>query len=137
MASSWLLFVAAVITLIALLVGGYSWWLEQQHSAGSFIEELDHTGYMSELELETPEREVYDKMAEAYAMDPPRVSIDQLSSALLRRAIAVVPFIERVEKDRPSVAKLSKNGYIPAEVVEEVCVCVCVRACVCAAETSS
>lgn len=119
MATSSLLALAAALTLLAILIGGYLWWQEQHRASTSYIQELDDQAYM-DVCLDTPERETYDKMAAAFEEDPRRVSNDMLSGALLRRAIAIVPYIERIEKDRPSVHRLSKNAVIPFSIVDEL-----------------
>lgn len=119
MGTSVLLALAAVVTLIALAIGGYVWWREQLHATTSYVDELDDKSYI-DLDFDTAERETYAKMAEAYAEDPRRVSNDMLSGALLRRAMAMVPHIERVERDRPSVHRLSQNSYIPFSIVDEL-----------------
>jgi hypothetical protein len=119
MATFALIVLAVLVTLLCMAIGAYYYWREQQLAEHSFIDELDDTAYM-DVDLHTPERELYDKMSAAFIEDPPRVTRDQLSGALLRRAMAIVPYIERVEKDRPSVRKLSQNNYIPFSIVDEL-----------------
>lgn len=119
MATSTLIALAAVVTLIAMLIGGYAFYVEQKNASRSRIDELDDEAFVN-VDLDTAERETYDKMSEAHAEDPRRVSSDQLCGALLRRAMAVVPYIERVERDRPRLHRLSTHSYIPQSMLDEM-----------------
>ena len=88
MAASSLVVVAAVLTIFAIAAGGYFLWKETSASTVSYIDALDDQAF-GELNWDTPERRVFEKMLAAYEEDSSRVPLGELCSALLRRAMAL------------------------------------------------
>ncbi|KAG8470344.1 hypothetical protein KFE25_008765 [Diacronema lutheri] len=82
------------------------------------IDELDDYAY--QFDLDTPQRLEYFSLVNARKEGKEAPSTNTLMVALLNRAAAVLPYVERVERDRPRLHKLHRHSYVPTSVLDEL-----------------
>jgi hypothetical protein len=107
---------AVAIALLAIGAGVLIMRRMAEAERRSYIAELDLHSY--DVNLDTPQRRNYDELLEAESEG--NATTNALIVALLNRAAAVLPYVEKVERDRPRLHKLHRHSYVPTKVLDEL-----------------
>mmetsp|Transcript_25918 Transcript_25918/g.86875 ORF Transcript_25918/g.86875 Transcript_25918/m.86875 type:complete len:268 (+) Transcript_25918:87-890(+) len=104
---------AALLALGALVLGALLLRRSFLDDARSYIDDLDTFQYG--LTLDTPARQHYLALKEEGGANG-----NQLSVALLNRAMAVLPCVEKIERDHRRAQHLARKSYVPRQLVREI-----------------
>lgn len=103
-----LLTFAFVLTVGAIAVGVFAMRRMARDEERSYVDELDNEQY--DVDLDTPERQQYAQLLEEEAEG--KATPNQMVVGLLNRAVALIPHIERVERDHARIPRMHRAGYV-------------------------